>query len=300
MSKDNLDQNIIIIDPFSSNGLILARDFSLKKRLVTLFTSSIFINNSDFLGQNEVEDNLQIVDVSDSCVDNLMKYFFSHNYSRIFIIKPLFDVDLIFKELSEVEIEQFNKISSLEIAIKNYALKNDIGVYGNDCFFVTSLFLEKFVEKLINFLQSDQKRLLVNSFDFTLLYNHKLNLRDYYSTFLNVDNSFELDSDASASIFTIRDLFRVVFEELGAELEFSGKNENERGVIVDYMDDFPFKNDLLTHKIKLGNTLLKLNDKIHSRLSNVSQNDGSTLNHTLLNSNEIKHVLFQMIADILG
>ncbi|MBC7744373.1 MAG: GDP-mannose 4,6-dehydratase [Flavobacterium sp.] len=59
---------------------------------------------------------------------------------------------------------------------------------------------------------------------------------------------------------TVRDFIRMSFSELGIEIEFSGKNENEKGVIIDFDDEIcaslGVKNEL-----KLGQTIIKVDPK---------------------------------------
>jgi len=57
---------------------------------------------------------------------------------------------------------------------------------------------------------------------------------------------------------TVREFVRLTFLELGVEIEFSGKGENERGVIIDMDEQRLAELGLDTTNIKLGNTVVKV------------------------------------------
>lgn len=57
---------------------------------------------------------------------------------------------------------------------------------------------------------------------------------------------------------TVRDFVRLSFAELGIEVEFSGKGEREKGVIIDRDDDRLRALDIDPDRIKLGQTVVKV------------------------------------------
>lgn len=57
---------------------------------------------------------------------------------------------------------------------------------------------------------------------------------------------------------TVREFVRLTFLELGVEIEFSGKGENERGVIIDIDEQRLAELGLDTTNIKLGQTVVKV------------------------------------------
>src|SRR6202012_5489854 len=60
---------------------------------------------------------------------------------------------------------------------------------------------------------------------------------------------------------TIRDFVKMAFFEMGIEIEFSGKNENERGVVID-MDEQRLKEmGLDGSHLKFGQTVVKIDPK---------------------------------------
>jgi GDPmannose 4,6-dehydratase len=60
---------------------------------------------------------------------------------------------------------------------------------------------------------------------------------------------------------TVRDFIKMAFAELGIEIEFSGKEENERGVIIDIDKDKAVVLGLDQESLKLGQTVVKVDAK---------------------------------------
>src|SRR5665213_2919618 len=57
---------------------------------------------------------------------------------------------------------------------------------------------------------------------------------------------------------TVREFVRMAFNELGLDVEFSGKNEKERGVIIDIDDEKVSELGLNPDALKLGQTVVKV------------------------------------------
>jgi GDPmannose 4,6-dehydratase len=60
---------------------------------------------------------------------------------------------------------------------------------------------------------------------------------------------------------TVRDFIKMAFAELGIEIEFSGKDENERGVIIDVDKQLAADLGLNTENLKMGQTVVKVDSK---------------------------------------
>ena len=60
---------------------------------------------------------------------------------------------------------------------------------------------------------------------------------------------------------TVRDFVRMSFAELGIEIEFSGKDENEKGVIIGFDEELISSLGLSTEKLFLGTTVVKVDPK---------------------------------------
>ena len=60
---------------------------------------------------------------------------------------------------------------------------------------------------------------------------------------------------------TVREFIKMSFGELGIEVEFSGKDENERGVIIDIDEEKAKELGLNTDALKFGQTVVKIDSK---------------------------------------
>jgi GDPmannose 4,6-dehydratase len=60
---------------------------------------------------------------------------------------------------------------------------------------------------------------------------------------------------------TVREFIKMAFGELGIEIEFSGKDENERGVIIDVDDQRIEELGLNREALRFGQTLVKVDAK---------------------------------------
>ncbi|MDN3581136.1 GDP-mannose 4,6-dehydratase [Mucilaginibacter flavus] len=62
---------------------------------------------------------------------------------------------------------------------------------------------------------------------------------------------------------TVRDFIKMAFYELGIEIEFSGKNENERGVIIDIDEQKAVDLGLNMDALRFGQTVVKVDTKYY-------------------------------------
>lgn len=60
---------------------------------------------------------------------------------------------------------------------------------------------------------------------------------------------------------TVRDFVKMSFSELGIEIEFSGKDEHEKGVIIDIEEEKVEKLGLNLNNLKLGTTVVRVDPK---------------------------------------
>jgi GDPmannose 4,6-dehydratase len=60
---------------------------------------------------------------------------------------------------------------------------------------------------------------------------------------------------------SVRDFVKMSFAELGIEVGFSGKDEEEKGVIIDIDDELCSELGMNTEKLKLGQTIIKVDPK---------------------------------------
>ena len=62
---------------------------------------------------------------------------------------------------------------------------------------------------------------------------------------------------------SVREFIKMAFYELGIEVEFSGKNENERGVIIDMDEQRMLELGLNTDGLRFGQTIVKVDPKYY-------------------------------------
>lgn len=62
---------------------------------------------------------------------------------------------------------------------------------------------------------------------------------------------------------TVRDFIRIAFASLGIDIEFSGKNEHERGVIIDIDQDRALALGLNHDALRFGQTIVKVDPKYY-------------------------------------
>ena len=60
---------------------------------------------------------------------------------------------------------------------------------------------------------------------------------------------------------TVRDFIRMVFGELGVEIEFSGKDEREKAVVIDMDDERMHELGLDPETLRFGQTIVKVDPK---------------------------------------
>jgi len=66
---------------------------------------------------------------------------------------------------------------------------------------------------------------------------------------------------ASGITTTVRDFVRMSFAELGIDVEFSGKDENEKGVIIGLDEELLVRHNLKSDKLFLGSTIVQVDPK---------------------------------------
>jgi len=67
---------------------------------------------------------------------------------------------------------------------------------------------------------------------------------------------------------TLRDFTRFAFAELGIDIEFSGRNENEKGVIIDIDEERIAQLDLNLDALRFGQTVIRV-DPGHTQFTEV-------------------------------
>ena len=60
---------------------------------------------------------------------------------------------------------------------------------------------------------------------------------------------------------TVREFVRKSFEEIGIEIEFAGKDENEKGVVIGYHEDRLLSLGLQVDQVKMGQTVVRVDPR---------------------------------------
>ena len=92
---------------------------------------------------------------------------------------------------------------------------------------------------------------------------------------LYVNDLSAVMNNKNAADITVREFVKMVFAELGIEVEFSGRNEHEKGVIIDVDENSVIRLGLSTDALKFGQTVVRTCSVINKltatdQLSNVS------------------------------
>jgi GDPmannose 4,6-dehydratase len=74
-------------------------------------------------------------------------------------------------------------------------------------------------------------------------------------------NDDKVSNDGAAPAITVREFVKIAFAELGVEIEFSGKNEHEKGVIIDVDEDSAVALHLSTEALKFGQTVVRISSE---------------------------------------
>lgn len=107
------------------------------------------------------------------------------------------------------------------------------------------LFVQRLSNVIASFLRGKKSRLVFDGIGASFFSCGK----DEYKL-SNVEGVFEG--------VNFRELLKMIFEKVGIELEFSGKESNERGVIVDYDEMLLEDKNIFSDNIRLGNTAIKI------------------------------------------
>jgi hypothetical protein len=151
------------------------------------------------------------------------------------------------------------------------AEQNKITIIQHDFWQCTSEILDEVITKILHSIFSENgRKMYLNTLQADFVFIEKLPYVELLVKCIK-DSPEVLKSELEDSQISIRDIFRLVFDVFGAEIEFCGKGEHERGVIVDYEDDILSLSNINTSKIRLGNTIVKLNEVNYNRISAISK-----------------------------
>ena len=260
MSQCQSSKVILIVDPLPANGLLLAEKFLSNSYHVLLLTTKSkdvkALASEDILRKS----NIEIHDLENSCNDNLSCKISSYDYEQIIFIDRIFDSELLFGPEIEDEFVLQSRINKVKKDVTNLSEFKNISLIHFPFYSCSLSFIEEITKAIIHYLRSEERRLYVNFLN--IIFHVET---DYIpeNLFLNpVETSIpSLVEEPQFNLISLRDIFRSVFEVLGAEIEFCGRDAYERGVIVDFDEAVLTELGFSTPKIRLGNTVVKVNEQ---------------------------------------
>lgn len=288
---------ILIYDPYSLCGYYLAKNLLAKGYTIILFSNLKLFNSLGTSSELDLIKSIEFYDLNNGCENNFGAIFSRNNIHKIFYIYSFVSCDFIFEgtHFFDYATEQMGISETLDF----FAKENSIEVIAHKGFHCTAEVLEGIINRIGDFLLNQNKRLYVNILNLDLIFcsqTEYVNILEQILTF-----GEDTNHKFSSYFLGLRDVFRILFEELGAEIEFCGKEAHERGVIVDYDEDFLTEKNISIPKIRLGNTLIKINDdnygfsskifdqkNMQSYVSELQFNDFKELNKL------IKSLLYQL------
>lgn len=267
---DNQPKKILtIFDPYTSNGILLAQkviEVGYKVLLLGGKTKAQFEQVaiiSDFISE------IEFIDILDGCIDNLSVLENIRKSENLILIKSLADTKWFFDHSYDFNNEApIFEVRQLLILL---AEQNKIPIIQHDFWQCTSEILDEVITKILHSIFSENgRKMYLNTLQADIVFIEKLSYVELLVKCIK-DSPEVLKSELEDSQISIRDIFRLVFDVFGAEIEFCGKGEHERGVIVDYEDDILSLSNINTSKIRLGNTIVKLNEVNYNIISAISK-----------------------------
>lgn len=259
MQRSIQNKSVVIYDSGTFLGVHIAVNLLQKDYKVYLFLTAEPDENSSSQNLKNIYKGVEIFSVPSGCVDNYIEKIFSFQPQKIFITPPKVRLDMLFP--ASVSRENLPKLEAEEaiLSLQKHASKQDIDVIPPIGYLCDEENLSEIIDKILAFLQSTDRNLWLNTLDISILLATDI-LQESSG---EVDMKFDLDKLYTISL---RHVLKIILEIIGAELEFSGKDIHERGVIVDY------ENHLLLNSehIRLGNTVIKINDKIYPQICQFS------------------------------
>jgi CheY-like chemotaxis protein len=294
-------KTLTIFDPYTSNGNLLAQKFLNSGCKVLLLGDKTNSQLEHISTSKDLNSDFIFLDVLDSCIDNLRALGTIRQSENLIVIKSLagtkcfFDLSYDFK--NEIVISELKKQLIL------LAEKNEIPIIQHNLWQCSGEILDGVITKILEFIVDENNRkMYVNTLQADLFLMEKLSYVELLEKCIRYSSEV-LWTELHASQISIRDLFRLVLDELGAEIEFCGKGEQERGVIIDYEDDILSLYNVDRSKIRLGNTIVKINEANYNKISAVSKFESKRDNHTSLsniNSLLIKRLIKSKICKYLN
>lgn len=256
MQFSDTNKSALIYDSDTTLGYTITEDLLRKGCKVYLFLLSDRQENDRFSLLLNADYTLEIFYLSENCIDNYLDKIFSISPQKIFIIPQRFELAYVLSDRSETISQQQVDFNYFSLLLTRYAENQGVPIFTSKGYLVDSDNLSKLVDRIVEFLYSPDRQLWFNTLDVLLCISPQFLFKQPFEDDLNLD--FRIFPHIQ-----LRDLLKCIFEALGAELEFSGKGIQEKGVIVDYEEELLVP----SAHIRLGNTIIKINDKTYEKLA---------------------------------
>lgn len=264
---DNQPSNtIIIFDPYSTNGFFLAQKLRSKGYSIILYSDSTRHNHSINFSSYESHGEFMVCDLLKSCNNNFVvsDYFVKSEY--LIVMNSKYDVKWIFD--TDYDFENEIKYAQVKEYLIHYAQRNHIKIKEHEIWHASPEILNQIINTTIAFLHNHSlRRLYLNTLDFEFFLMENSTYLALLESSINQQCESNLLNEIEPNRISLREVLRLLFEELGAEIEFCGKGENERGVIVDYDESILRETIFNSSKIRLGNTIIKIDGSSYDRNS---------------------------------
>jgi len=291
MLKIEKIKSIIIYDPYTSNGFFWAQKLATKGFTIHLFTNLRIPKLDKRCISDELKRTLTITDLSQSCNNNFLSPDFYQHCDYLMVMNTVADAKWFFDKKYDFSYElKINKV------------KNEISLLAKEKYIKTIEFshcsietLSQIISEIFDFIyRMDEKRLYLNTLHCDFFVMDDSSYLNILENFANDLNNEAMNLEFQKNKISLRDIFRLVVENLGAEIEFCGKFENEKAVIVDYDMDASLHSKLFSSKFRLGNTIIKINEQNYNVISTMLEYKSATEISTELDaiiSNKVKKLI---------
>ena len=272
---------ILLFSPCATTGIQFAQEFLSQGFKVQLITAKESCKD-----QTSFQiDQLKILFIEDLAAPSVSVINNLYDCSKIYLLGGMYTSDWIFKE--NCDFNTVHQIGSWEAKLQEYASSYGIPLEQDTGLYCLRNVLEELINKIFKFIRGEEKRLFVNHLDF----HFKL-----------LPSSFDHENTALFKLsdgISLRDVFKIFFEEIGAEMEFCGRGINEKGVIVDFDEDSLSAVGLASPKVRLGNTLVKINESTFKVIQPFIADSTNVSNTTIMPGTAMAEIIKDMVKKAL-
>lgn len=256
MQFSDVQPSVLILDSGTYIGLFLSKELLEQGLKVHLILDEKSTNPPLYESIVSDQNQFDVHYYTNDCLSNYVDIFFRFRPQKIFITPPKLVLNKLFSP--HLDATPMQELPFRTVELMGYAQNQSIEVIRIPGYYCTSIEIEGIVDTILAYLKSPTRHFIVNSLDVPLwIFPSDSDAVD--SNLANIDFQQRLESHS----LRLRDVIKMVFEIVGAELEFCGRGVHERGVIVDYEEELLLESP----HIRLGNTVVKINDILYTECS---------------------------------